>query len=90
MGFAFSIKCFKGIITQWRCKFHNRHTNCKATIHQEGDVFSAGPYQHLYPAQQGIAKNLHVQKKVKSAARLFVNPSLKFSAFMPLLTVMNA
>ena len=41
-------------------------------------MFSAGPHQHLHPAQAGIAKSLHVQKEVKSHAKnWFIDTTFK-------------
>ena len=70
LGFSYIVKdkSHGGNVTCWRCSISNKHITCPATVHQEGDVFIAGPHKHLHPTKPGITRTLQTWKKINTIA----------------------
>ena len=52
-GYSYSVKRANGNITGSNCSVRNKTFNCKATVRQEGELFTGGVHLHLNPTVPG-------------------------------------
>ena len=56
-GFSYNVKRRnKNGTVDWQCCRRHKTVNCRATVKQNGEVFTPGPSQHCHPAEPGTTQ----------------------------------
>ena len=67
-GYSYSVKRANGNTTWWNCSVRNKTINCKATVRQERELFTAGVHPHIHPAAPGQALASRIKSRVMAMA----------------------
>ncbi|XP_041363958.1 uncharacterized protein LOC121379414 isoform X2 [Gigantopelta aegis] len=64
IGYAYTRKKVNGDRINWTCSVRGTHNWCKATVNQNGNIFSRGKVEHNHQAKPGLLHRTEENKQV--------------------------
>ncbi|XP_041367327.1 uncharacterized protein LOC121381957 [Gigantopelta aegis] len=77
IGYAYTRKKVNGDRINWTCSVRGTHNWCKATVNQNGNIFSRGKVEHNHQAKPGLLHRTEENKQVKTLAAEHIFRSAK-------------